>query len=33
MNDNRVIRLKGVSIYHADDPFGSYPPEIGRAHV
>lgn len=27
MNDNRVIRLKGVSIYHADDPFGSYPPE------
>ncbi len=27
MNDNRVIRLKGVSIYHANDPFGSYPPE------
>ncbi len=24
MNEPCVIRLKGVSIYHADDPFGSY---------
>lgn len=27
MNEKTVIRLKGVSIYHADDPFGSYSPE------
>ncbi len=26
MNDSTVVRLKDVSIYHADDPFGNTSP-------